>query len=89
MLVNLLHGLPTPHQVRGSLIDFSQLTMQSPAFPSCTACSTPVVEAYKADPIAFVRQVCQQPEILEEISGVRQILDGLDATFLDNEEDDF
>eukprot|EP01039_Chlorochromonas_danica_P010795 gene10795-11997_t len=89
MLVNLLHGLPTPHQVRGSLVDFSQLTMQSPAFPCCTACSAPVVEAYNADSIGFVRQVCHQPGILEEISGVRQIIDRLDATFLDNEEDDF
>ena len=35
-----------PHQIRGSLADFTLVAPTSPAFAHCTACSEPVVRAY-------------------------------------------
>jgi hypothetical protein len=55
----------------------------------CTACSTPVIEAYRQDPVNFVRRVCELPKYLEEISGVADMVKGVKVDdFLYDDDDD-
>jgi ubiquitin-like modifier-activating enzyme ATG7 len=61
-----------PHQVRGSLVSYTMMTPTVPAFKHCTACSAPIVEAYRKDNIELVLQTCQTADgsYLEAISGL-------------------
>lgn len=77
-----------PHQIRGSLMDFSQIKLHTPAFNCCTACSAAVVNKYRHEKLAFLRQVSENPKILEDISGVTKLttLENVDM-YLEEEED--
>ncbi len=59
-------------------MDYSQITLQTPAFEYCTACSDPIVAAYRSDRLALVRNSCADSSVLEEISGVRKLIDAID-----------
>ncbi|CAM9198000.1 unnamed protein product, partial [Ectocarpus fasciculatus] len=59
-----------PHQIRGSLNNFTQACPVTPSFAHCTACSGPVVEAFKTSGYDFVRSVCTDSSVLERISGI-------------------
>lgn len=58
-----------PHQIRGSIVTYTMMTPTVPAFRFCTACSSPVIEAYKKDKFDFVKKVCcDDGSFLETIS---------------------
>ncbi|KAL3914514.1 MAG: hypothetical protein SGILL_006075, partial [Bacillariaceae sp.] len=61
-----------PHQIRGSLISYTMMTPTVPAFNCCTACATPVIEAYKEDKFGLVANVCASMDgsYLENLSGL-------------------
>ena len=72
-------ALPTPlgilpHQIRGFLGHFSEMIVSGAAFERCTACSTPVLDAYKARGIDFCLDVFNGPaSVLEEITGLNEL----------------
>jgi ubiquitin-like modifier-activating enzyme ATG7 len=61
-----------PHQIRGSLVSYTMMTPTVPAFSCCTACSASTMEAYHANKLDLVYQVCQSTggSLLEDLSGL-------------------
>jgi ubiquitin-like modifier-activating enzyme ATG7 len=88
-----------PHQIRGSLVSYTMMTPTVPCFVHCTACSTPIIDAYHNDKVALVYQACKTLDgaFLEELSGLAKFRDdaaekiaNLDDTDWDvDEEEDF
>ena len=69
--------------------------VQTPSFDCCTACSLPVIEAYRQDGAEFVHRACAEDgaSFLETLSGVSALTRGIDdltvdGMFLDDEDDD-
>jgi len=69
-----------PHQVRMFLPGFETVCIAGAAFPECTACSPKVVEAYRADSVALLQSVLDDPACLERLTG----LDVLNAKAMDD-----
>jgi ubiquitin-like modifier-activating enzyme ATG7 len=78
-----------PHQIRGSVYTFQQLPLHTPAFPYCTACSDNIRNAYDQAPREFVAQVCASASSLEEISGIRKMLESVDVDACIDSDEDF
>lgn len=62
--------------------------VQTPCFTYCTACSAPIVAAYKAGGYSFVQQVCANSSILEDISGITNLKSGISDEMLESMEMD-
>ncbi len=45
---------------------------------SCTACSFPIVEAYREEGVQFVRAACEDSRVLETLSGVAKLVSEVD-----------
>jgi ubiquitin-like modifier-activating enzyme ATG7 len=61
-----------PHQIRGSLVSYQMMTPTVPAFGCCTGCSPRLIDAYHADKLEMVHQVCQATDssYLEDLTGL-------------------
>ena len=83
-----------PHQVRGFVADFGQMTIGGQAFDKCTACSPTVVDGYKERGFDLVVDAMNTPKFLEDLTGLtemhRQVneLDDLDFDWSDDDDDD-
>ncbi|KAI8534585.1 hypothetical protein RHMOL_Rhmol10G0102100 [Rhododendron molle] len=79
-----------PHQVRGSLSQFSQMTLVGHASNSCTACCTAVVLEYRKRGMDFVLQAINHPTYLEDLTGLTELMKSASSFQLDwdNEMDD-
>ncbi|XP_058195941.1 ubiquitin-like modifier-activating enzyme atg7 isoform X3 [Rhododendron vialii] len=79
-----------PHQVRGSLSQFSQMTLVGHASNSCTACCTTVVSEYQKRGMDFVLQAINHPTYLEDLTGLTELMKSASSFQLDwdNEMDD-
>ncbi|KAI8911106.1 hypothetical protein EDD86DRAFT_246442 [Gorgonomyces haynaldii] len=73
-----------PHQIRGSLGQFTNTVLTGRAYDKCTACSPAIIDAYRQRGHAFVLEAIQKPKTLEEITG----LTTLHATDVDVEWDE-
>lgn len=62
-----------PHTIRGSLWNHEMRLTITHRFPSCTACSTPLINEYKNRGIDFVLDACNQPNYLERIAGLEDL----------------
>lgn len=62
-----------PHSVRGRLSHFQLFTPTTAAFSKCSACSWPVIEAYRRDGYDFLSRVFDDPNYLEEITGLKDL----------------
>ena len=62
-----------PHSVRGFLTHYDTVLPATPAFRHCVACSPPVVAAYRDRGLAFVRDVADDPAVLERVAGVADL----------------
>jgi len=78
-----------PHQIRGSIFTFQQLSLQTPAFPQCTACSGAIVQCYEQNEKQFVEEVCRDSAILEEESGLKKLLSTVDLDEYDYFEEEY
>jgi ubiquitin-like modifier-activating enzyme ATG7 len=74
MLVSHLNDVEVPRHVRGSLADFSHKNMKTSRFPNCTACSEMIVDEYKKRNNDFIYDICDNPEQLEKISGITELM---------------
>ncbi|GFZ07103.1 ThiF family protein [Actinidia rufa] len=79
-----------PHQVRGSLSQFSQMTLVGHSSNSCTACSCNVVSEYRERGMDFVLQAINHPTYLEDLTGLTELMKSANSFQLDwdNEIDD-
>jgi ubiquitin-like modifier-activating enzyme ATG7 len=61
-----------PHQIRGSLVSYTIMTPTVPAFSYCTGCAPAVVDAYHANKVELVQNVCESRDgsFLEDLSGL-------------------
>jgi ubiquitin-like modifier-activating enzyme ATG7 len=62
-----------PHQIRGFLSRFTEVLPSTTAFKSCTACSDIVIEKYKQDGLSFLFNAFNDPNLLEEITGLKKL----------------
>jgi len=62
-----------PHQIRGFLSTFQNMVILGKSFPQCSACSTPVVQAYKDHGWEFVRKAVEDREYVAELSGLAEV----------------
>lgn len=63
-----------PHQIRGYLNPFKTNILHGTVFEKCTACSKFVLNQYNLHKGDFVKNVCNDPIILKEITGLNQIV---------------
>jgi len=77
-----------PHQIRGFLANFSNVLIVGSAFERCTACSPNVTGAYTRDGHAFLLKAFNQPDFLEEVSGLKDLLAAADDGMAGWEDDD-
>eukprot|EP00347_Sterkiella_histriomuscorum_P010372 403376553 len=59
-----------PQQIRGDLSSFGMNIMHGQAFDKCIGCSSKVLQAFKEDGKAFVLKACNDPDYLEELTGI-------------------
>ncbi|EPS63771.1 hypothetical protein M569_11013, partial [Genlisea aurea] len=62
-----------PHQIRGSLFEFSQSSMIGYASSTCTACSYAVVDEYRKRGLDFVVEAMSNPTYLEDLTGLTSL----------------
>lgn len=88
--IGLLGG--APHTIRGNLFDYETRLTVTHRFPSCTACSIPLITEYRNRGFSFILDACNVPNYLEKLSGLEDILKrpGLDdlCYALDSMDDD-
>lgn len=63
-----------PHQIRGYLADFSQIKIRGVSYPSCSACSKPILSAYReGDGWEFLKRALNDKEYVSELSGLAEV----------------
>ncbi|XP_012257942.2 ubiquitin-like modifier-activating enzyme atg7 [Athalia rosae] len=70
--VGLLGGVP--HTIRGSLWGYETRLTVTHRFPACTACSTPLIEEYHKRGVDFILDACNEPNYLEHLTGLDDLL---------------
>lgn len=64
-----------PHQIRGFLSNFQNISISGKSYDCCSACSDKVVDAYKADGWSFVLKALNEPGYVEDLSGLKEVSD--------------
>ncbi|KAK4487741.1 hypothetical protein RD792_005595 [Penstemon davidsonii] len=77
-----------PHQVRGSLSQFSQMLLVGHASSSCTACSSIVVSEYRKRGLEFILEAINHPTYLEDITGLTELKKSAGSFELDWDDED-
>lgn len=83
-----------PHQVRGSLSQFSQMSLVGHSSNSCTACCSIVVSEYRRRGMDFVLEAINHPTYLEDLTGLTELMKSANSfevdwdDDVDNEDDD-
>uniref|UniRef100_A0A453F1U9 Ubiquitin-like modifier-activating enzyme ATG7 n=1 Tax=Aegilops tauschii subsp. strangulata TaxID=200361 RepID=A0A453F1U9_AEGTS len=67
-----------PHQMRGSLSQYSLLTLVGYSSSSCIACSNAVLREYRSRGLDFVMQVINEPTYLEDLTGLTELMKSAD-----------
>ncbi|KAJ5312910.1 hypothetical protein PENANT_c049G10979 [Penicillium antarcticum] len=77
-----------PHQIRGFLSTFENLSVTGQSYQSCSACSERVIGAYREHGWDFVRKALNEPGYVEELSGLKEVHEKAEAALADIEWDD-
>lgn len=79
-----------PHQLRGFLNSFNSMVITGESFDRCIACSSKVLEAYESDAFQLLKNACNSSAYLEELTGLSQLTQEVDAMSfeLDDSDDD-
>lgn len=72
---------------------FQNLMIRGESYPNCSACSKPILDAYKKDGYSFVRKALDDKDYVAELSGLAEVQRraeqlGADIEFSDEEGDD-
>ncbi|KAJ1326607.1 ubiquitin-like modifier-activating enzyme ATG7 [Microdochium nivale] len=62
-----------PHQIRGFLSRFQNINIKGHSYPSCSACSRPILSAYRDDGWNFVKRALDDKEYIAELSGLAEV----------------
>ncbi|GFF61923.1 ubiquitin-like modifier-activating enzyme atg7 [Aspergillus udagawae] len=62
-----------PHQIRGFLSSFENISVIGRSYDCCSACSMNVIKAYDEQGWDFVVKALNEPGYLEELSGLREV----------------
>ena len=62
-----------PQQIRGDLSNFSMNVMYGEVFDKCIGCSPHVAKAFKESPESFLIQACNNPDYLEDLTGITKL----------------
>ncbi|KAL3617044.1 Autophagy protein 7 [Castilleja foliolosa] len=76
-----------PHQVRGSISQFSQMILVGQASTSCTACSPIVVSEYRKRGLDFILEAINHPTYLEDLTGLTELMKSAGSYELDWDND--
>ncbi|XP_057456934.1 ubiquitin-like modifier-activating enzyme atg7 [Lotus japonicus] len=72
-----------PHQIRGSLSQFSQMNLVGYSSTSCTACCDTVVSEYRNRGMEVVLQAINHPTYLEDLTGLTELMKSVSSFSLD------
>ncbi|KAI1402046.1 E1-like protein-activating [Hypoxylon fuscum] len=62
-----------PHQIRGFLNRFQNLVIKGQSYPCCSACSKPIISAYRAQGWDFVKRALEDKDYVLELSGLAEV----------------
>lgn len=62
-----------PHQIRGFLHTFQNMLIRGQSYPFCSACSKPILDAYKKSGWAFVKEALNSRDYVAELSGLAEV----------------
>ncbi|KAI1814022.1 hypothetical protein GGS20DRAFT_441304 [Poronia punctata] len=62
-----------PHQIRGFLSRFQNLVIRGESYPCCSACSQPVLSAYRSEGWGFVKRALEDKDYVAELSGLAEV----------------
>ncbi|OAA68507.1 autophagy ubiquitin-activating enzyme [Niveomyces insectorum RCEF 264] len=68
-----------PHQIRGFLANYQNMLIHGRSYPQCSACSRPVLDAYRHDGWEFVKKALGDREYVAELSGLADLQRKADA----------
>ena len=74
-----------PHQIRGFLSTFSNISIRGKNYNCCSACSDRIVDAYIADGWDFVERALNERGYVEELSGLKDVQRAAEAAAADME----
>ena len=77
-----------PHQIRGYVSTFQTLNIRGHAYPNCSACSAPVLDAYRKEGWEFVQRALLEKDYISELSGLAEIQRQAELAAADLEWDD-
>jgi ubiquitin-like modifier-activating enzyme ATG7 len=62
-----------PHQIRGFLSSFQNMVIHGRSYPQCSACSKPIISAYRSDGWEFVKKALESRDYVAELSGLAEV----------------
>lgn len=62
-----------PHQIRGYLASWNNMTIRGQSYEYCSACSDNIVDAYKRDGWEFVKKALQDKDYITQLSGLAEV----------------
>jgi len=62
-----------PHQIRGFLSTFENISVTGKSYVCCSACSQRITKAYEDEGWEFVRRALNEPGYVEELSGLKEV----------------
>ena len=62
-----------PHQIRGFLSTFENVSIVGRSYRCCSACSGSIVDEYKAKGWDFVQRALNEAGYVEELSGLKEV----------------
>lgn len=74
-----------PHQIRGFLANFHNMLIRGQSYPNCSACSKPILDAFKQDSWGFVKRALENRDYVAEVSGLKEIQERAEAMAADLE----
>jgi ubiquitin-like modifier-activating enzyme ATG7 len=77
-----------PHQLRGSLFNFTTLLIQGPAYDKCTGCSETVLSQYEENGFKMVQDACNDENYLRSLTGLDKLYDATDDIEVDWSEEE-
>ncbi|KAJ6007954.1 Ubiquitin-like modifier-activating enzyme atg7 [Penicillium herquei] len=72
-----------PHQIRGFLSTYENITVTGKSYSCCSACSEKVTTAYKEEGWGFVRRALNERGYVEELSGLKEVQEKAEAALAD------
>ncbi|ULT95302.1 hypothetical protein L3Y34_004194 [Caenorhabditis briggsae] len=77
-----------PHQIRGFLHRFQQIHPSVKRFEKCVACGDLIADRFQKNGWKFVRDVMNSPKHLEEVTGLDELQESVEAIDIDFDDDE-